>query len=158
MEEIKEGQDFKVYVDFASTPNSLKNVLVHLRKETKNDLWVVFGAAGLRDRRKRPVMGETACRLADKVVLTAEDPRTEKVEEISAQIEAGCRNKEKIFKVPDRREAIKLVVDRAEKDDVIVICGKGHEKSMCFGKTEYPWSDQREAKKALRNRFKGLKV
>lgn len=155
MEEIKKGQNFRVYVDFASTPHALKNVLEYLKRETEGELWVVFGSAGERDRQKRPMMGKIACKLADKVILTAEDPRTEKVEEIIEQIVAGCEDREKVFKVPDRREAIRLVIDKAREGDVVVICGKGHERSMCFGKTEYPWSDQGEARKALGDRQDG---
>ncbi len=101
-------------------------------------------------------MGEIASRLADLVVLTAEDPRTEDVDKIIDQIAAGCQKAgwiegEKYFRVPDRREAIKFALKKlAKKGDIIVICGKGHEKSMCFGNTEYPWSDQKEVRLALK--------
>jgi len=179
MEEINVGQDFKVIVDFAHTPNGLENVLKTILKlKSKNSkLIVVFGCAGLRDVAKRPMMGEVAARLADIAVLTAEDPRTEDVNEIINQIVQGCLKggakekdwsnwtnwsnlKEKIFlRIPDRREAIRFAIQKlAKRGDIVVICGKGHERSMCYGKTEYPWSDQEEARKALKELLKKKNV
>jgi UDP-N-acetylmuramoyl-L-alanyl-D-glutamate--2,6-diaminopimelate ligase len=179
MEEINEGQDFKVIVDFAHTPNALENVLKTILKfKSKNSkLIVVFGCAGLRDIAKRPMMGEISARLADITVLTAEDPRTEDVNEIINQIVQGCLKggakerdlsnwpnwsnlKEKIFlRIPDRRQAIRFAIQKlAKKDDIVVICGKGHERSMCYGKTEYPWSDQEEARRALKELLKKKNV
>jgi len=175
MEEINEGQDFKVIVDFAHTPNGLENTLKTLREEISKKkegrLIAVFGCAGLRDVAKRPMMGEIAAWLADVSVLTAEDPRTEDVNEIINQIAQGCLKAgakeenlsnwsdwsflgEKVFlRIPDRRQAIRFAIQKlAKKKDVVVICGKGHEQSMCYGKTEYPWSDQKEARKALREK------
>jgi len=152
MQEIKEGQDFKAIVDFAHTPNALEQVLGTLRKglgKGKN-LIAVFGAAGLRDKTKRPLMGEVAGRLADLAVITAEDPRTEKVEDICQQIAEGVKRAGGKFKIIlDRTEAIAYAVNLAKKGDIVVVCGKGHEKSMCFGTTEFPWSDQETVKEAL---------
>lgn len=155
LEEIDEGQDFKVFIDFAHTPNSLESVLKFLKQKKEGKLIAVFGCAGERDKAKRPVMGEISARLTDITVLTTEDPRTEDVNEIINQIARGCKKAGGIegktfFKVPDRAEAIKLAFKKAQKGDIAVLCGKGHEKSMCFGKTEYPWSDQETARKALR--------
>jgi len=176
MEEINAGQDFKVIVDFAHTPNGLENVLkTILNLKSKNSkLIVVFGCAGLRDVAKRPMMGEISAKLADITVLTAEDPRTEDVNEIINQIVQGCLKggakekdlsdwsnlKEKIFlRIPDRSQAIRFAIQKlAKKGDIVVICGKGHERSMCFGKTEYPWSDQEEARKALKELLKKKNV
>lgn len=157
LEEIDEGQAFGVIVDFAHTPNALENVLRVLKEKTAGKLIAVFGCAGLRDREKRPLMGEISCRLADITVLTAEDPRTEDLNAIIAQITKGCRKAKGVegktfFRVPDRGEAIRFAISKARKGDTVVICGKGHERSMCFGKTEYPWSDQEEARKALGKR------
>jgi UDP-N-acetylmuramoyl-L-alanyl-D-glutamate--2,6-diaminopimelate ligase len=150
---METGKDFRVIVDFAHTPNALKQVLRTLKDGLSKGhrLMVVFGAAGLRDREKRPMMGEIAGELADLVVLTAEDPRTEKVEEICEQIAAGCRRAgvEPTI-ISNRQEAIEFAVKKAKQGDIVVICGKGHEKSMCFGKKEYPWSDQEAVKKALK--------
>lgn len=157
LEEIKNRFGFKVFIDFASTPNSLKNVLIALRKivPAKGRLMAVFGSAGLRDVQKRALMGEMAAKYADLIVLTAEDPRTEDVNKIIEQIAQGALKKgaqegKTLFKVADRAEAIKFAIQRlAKKGDIVVICGKGHEKSMCFGKIEYPWSDFDAVKKAL---------
>ncbi|MEK7610897.1 MAG: UDP-N-acetylmuramoyl-L-alanyl-D-glutamate--2,6-diaminopimelate ligase [Patescibacteria group bacterium] len=169
-EEIKTGRDFRVVVDFAHTPNALESVLSISRKiliiptplgsrlpDPKDEkpqepkLIVVFGCAGERDSGKRPLMGEIAGRLADISILTAEDPRREDVNGIIEQIAAGCQKSgEHIFiKEPDRRKAIELAINMAKAGDLIIITGKGHEKSMCFGTTEYPWSDQEVAKGIL---------
>lgn len=152
LEEVSR-KGFRVIIDFAHTPNALKQVLGTLKESLgKNQrLIAVFGAAGLRDQKKRPMMGEIAGKLADLIVLTAEDPRTEKVEAICEQIAAGCRRlgREPTI-IPNRQEAIEFAVKAAKKGDVVVVCGKGHEKSMCFGKKEYPWSDKEAVKKALK--------
>lgn len=153
LEEIAQGQNFKVIVDFAHTPNALEQVLKLLkdRKQKDKKLIVVFGAAGLRDKTKRPMMGETAEKYADFSVITAEDPRTENVNEICNQIASGFNGSKEKYKIlTDRGEAINFAVnDLAKAGDIVVICGKGHEKSMCFGKKEYPWSDQKAAREAL---------
>lgn len=155
MEEIEMGQNFRVFIDFAHTPNGLENALETLRKLSSKRLIAVFGCAGLRDKKKRPMMGEIACRLADFVVLTAEDPRTEDVNQIISQIISGCKEKTEVYKKPDRQEAINFAICKlAKKGDVIGIFGKGHEQSMCFGKKEYPWSDHQAVKKALKRRLK----
>jgi len=153
MDEIKEGQGFRVFVDFAHTPNALEKSLQALRQLKPARLIAVFGCAGLRDKEKRPMMGETACRLADKIFLTAEDPRTEDVNQIIAQIASGCQNKDKIFKENNRQKAIDKAVQTARKNDIIGVFGKGHEQSLCFGKEEKPWSDHDAVKKALKKRF-----
>ena len=158
MESISMGQDFTVIIDFAHTPNSLEKALQTLRMLRPGKLTVVFGCAGLRDRPKRPVMGYTACRLADRVVLTAEDPRTEDVDEIIEEIAAGCRRAGgsegvEFVRVPDRSAAIAEAIQHARPGDLVVITGKGHERSMCFGTTEYPWSDHEEVRRALAARL-----
>ncbi|MBI2952865.1 MAG: UDP-N-acetylmuramoyl-L-alanyl-D-glutamate--2,6-diaminopimelate ligase [Chloroflexi bacterium] len=154
MESIDCGQDFSVIVDFAHTPGSLEHVLELARTLTDRRVIVVFGCAGLRDREKRPLMGEVAGRLADVTVVTAEDPRTERLEAIIDQIasgleKAGRREGIDYFKIGDRAQAIEFGVSTAQTGDLVIITGKGHERSMCFGETEYPWSDQDAARKAL---------
>lgn len=154
-EEIKTGRDFRVVVDFAHTPNALEQVLtVGAKVKGQNSrLIVVFGCAGERDSGKRALMGEIAGRLAEVSILTAEDPRREDVNEIIEQIAVGCRKSPAhlFFKEPDRRKAIELALKMAKAGDLLIITGKGHEKSMCFGTTEYPWSDQEVVRKALSN-------
>ncbi|MDP3046313.1 MAG: UDP-N-acetylmuramoyl-L-alanyl-D-glutamate--2,6-diaminopimelate ligase, partial [Chloroflexota bacterium] len=143
-----------VIVDFAHTPNALENALRFARTLTIGRLIAVFGCAGLRDRGKRPLMGEVAGRLADLTVITAEDPRTENLDEIMEQIAGGCRaagrrEGEGYILEGDRGAAIARAVALAAPGDLVMVCGKGHERSMCYGTTEHPWSDQDAVRKAL---------
>ncbi|MEN6478739.1 MAG: UDP-N-acetylmuramoyl-L-alanyl-D-glutamate--2,6-diaminopimelate ligase [Anaerolineales bacterium] len=158
MERIDEGQPFTVIVDFAHTPNALDNALRAARDlaQRQGRVIAVFGCAGLRDVAKRPWMGEIAGRLADLTVITAEDPRTESLDDIMEQIAVGCRKAgreegEGFLRIGDRAEAIAAAIQLAQPGDVVILCGKGHERSMCYGQTEYPWSDQDTARAALRN-------
>ena len=158
MERIDGDKKFSVIVDFAHTPNGLENTLKTLQNVKKGDARIiaVFGCNGERDVVKRPMMGIIATKLADLTVLTAEDPRREDVNKIIEQIVEGCQGaggvEEKTFwKIPDRQKAIDFAIQKlARDDDIVVVCGKGHEKSMCFGTTEYPWSDQEAVRKAFR--------
>jgi len=115
----------------------------------------VVGSAGLRDRAKRRMMAEIAARLADATILTAEDPRTESLETILAEMAEGCRAEggvegETFWRVPDRGEALYRAVQMAGPGDIVLACGKGHEQSMCFGDVEYPWDDREALRAALR--------
>jgi UDP-N-acetylmuramoyl-L-alanyl-D-glutamate--2,6-diaminopimelate ligase len=157
MERIDSGQDFTAIVDFAHTPNALERALETAHGLTKGRVIVVFGCAGLRDVAKRPMMGEIAGKLADRVVITAEDPRTEDLEAIMAQIAAGCeragrREGEDYWRIGDRGEAIEFAVKMARTRDLVMVTGKGHEQSMCFGTTEYPWDDREAVREAIRIR------
>jgi UDP-N-acetylmuramoyl-L-alanyl-D-glutamate--2,6-diaminopimelate ligase len=148
------GQDFLAIVDFAHTPNALRRALQAARAMVGGRVIVVFGSAGLRDREKRTLMGHVAGELADLVIVTAEDPRTESLDEIMAQsaIAAAAEGKREgvdLFRVPDRGEAILLACREARAGDVVIACGKGHEQSMCFGTTEYPWDDREAMRRAL---------
>lgn len=131
-----------VMVDFAHTPNSFERVLPLLRANTKGRLIHVFGSAGERDRKKRPVMGEVASIYDDIIILTAEDPRREKVENINNDIKKGIKKGKKLYEINNRREAIKFALELSNPDDTIVITGKGHERSMNLGHGEIEWSDQ----------------
>lgn len=146
MDRIHLGQPFTALVDFAHTPNALENALRTVRALTQGRVIVVFGCAGLRDRAKRPLMGEVAGRLADYTVITAEDPRTESLDAIMDEIAVGCRQagrvEERDFRrIGDRAQAIEAALHMAQPGDLVIVAGKGHERSMCFGTTEYPWSD-----------------
>jgi UDP-N-acetylmuramoyl-L-alanyl-D-glutamate--2,6-diaminopimelate ligase len=159
LESIDMGQDFTVIVDFAHTPRALQEVLSLARRCTPGRLICVFGCAGLRDVQKRSMMGEVAARLADLTILTAEDPRTEDVTAIIAQIaaplfRAGRVDGRDVYREPDRARAIRLAINLAESGDVVLICGKGHERSMCWGTVEYPWSDQETARQAIQERWR----
>jgi UDP-N-acetylmuramoyl-L-alanyl-D-glutamate--2,6-diaminopimelate ligase len=154
MESIQVGQDFLAVVDFAHTPNALRNALKAARGMTGGRVIAVFGSAGLRDRMKRRMMAEVSQELADVSILTAEDPRTESLENILqemtvAAIEKGGVEGETFFRIPDRGEAIQRAVQMARQGDVVIACGKGHEQSMCFGETEYPWDDRAAMRAAL---------
>jgi UDP-N-acetylmuramoyl-L-alanyl-D-glutamate--2,6-diaminopimelate ligase len=156
MERIEEGQDFLAIVDFAHTPNALERALQTARTMAAENgrVIVVFGCAGLRDQAKRGMMGHVAGRLADLVVITAEDPRTENLDDVIAAsvvaaAEEGRREGVDLWRVPDRGEAILLACRMARAGDVVIACGKGHEQSMCFGTTEYPWDDREAMRRAL---------
>lgn len=169
MEEYKSNREFRIYIDFAHKPDALQEALEAVNMMPHNKIIVLFGCAGGRDVLKRPMMGKIASKLADYTILTAEDPRTEDVRTINNEIAAGCLaggikevnknsslrkiriNKTKyFFKIPDRQEAINFAIRKlAGKGDIIICCGKGHEKSMCYGKVEFPWDEKTAIKKAL---------
>jgi UDP-N-acetylmuramoyl-L-alanyl-D-glutamate--2,6-diaminopimelate ligase len=154
MEQIDLGQEFLAIVDFAHTPNALSNALKTAREMTDRRLIAVLGSAGLRDREKRSIMAQVAVQLADLSIFTAEDPRSESVEDIlrtmadAAMVKDAKRGAD-FNCIPDRREAIRWAVSSAKKDDVIIILGKGHEQSMCFGQVEYPWDDRTAVRSAI---------
>lgn len=146
MQRVPNKQGFELVVDFAHTPQAVEQVLRTLRKQlkAKQQLIVVMGAAGLRDRRKRPIMGKLAVELADLVVFTAEDPRTEDVWSIIRQMkEQLTTGHDRVISIADRQQAIQFaLLNLAKKGDIIAVLGKGHETTMCFGTTEYPWNDE----------------
>ncbi|HZB06594.1 MAG TPA: UDP-N-acetylmuramoyl-L-alanyl-D-glutamate--2,6-diaminopimelate ligase [Thermoleophilaceae bacterium] len=150
-EPVDEGQDFGVLVDYAHTPDSLENVLRAARELADGRLHVVFGAGGDRDRGKRPLMGDAARRLADRVLVTSDNPRSERPEAIIDEIMegAGAGAEREV----DRRRAIGRAIGEAEPGDVVVIAGKGHEQGQEFenGRKE-PFDDVTVAREALRAR------
>ena len=147
-ESVDEGQPFLVLVDYAHTPDSLQNVLRAARDLTQERLVCVFGCGGDRDRAKRPVMGRIAAELADDVIVTSDNPRSEQPEAILEQIARGAPRELEIE--PDRRRAIELAVERASEGDVIVIAGKGHEQGQQVGELTLPFDDRSVARDALR--------
>jgi UDP-N-acetylmuramoyl-L-alanyl-D-glutamate--2,6-diaminopimelate ligase len=158
MEKIDLGQPFAALVDFAHTPNALRQALTAARSMSHGRLIVVFGSAGLRDRQKRRLMAEASAELADLTVLTAEDPRTEALSAILAEMAqaaaaAGAREGETMWRIPDRGQAIREALQLARPGDLVLACGKGHEQSMCFGETEYAWDDRTALRAALAERL-----
>jgi UDP-N-acetylmuramoyl-L-alanyl-D-glutamate--2,6-diaminopimelate ligase len=158
MEVIDLGQDFTVMVDFAHTPNALRRALEAARPMTTGRVIAVFGSAGLRDRQKRRMMAETSAELADLTVLTAEDPRTESLDGILAEMAEGMNVRGGVegrtfWRVADRGAAIRFAVQLAQPGDVVIACGKGHEQSMCFGEVEYLWDDRIAMRSALAERL-----
>lgn len=148
MQRIYRQQPFIVIVDFAHTPNALQNALQAARAMTTGKIIAVFGSAGKRDIEKRRIMAEISAQHADLTVLTAEDPRTEPLSDILEMMASGCRRYGGVegstfWRVPDRGEAIYFALHLAQKsEDLVIICGKGHEQSLCFGTIEYPWDDR----------------
>ncbi len=164
MEKITLGQNFSAIVDFAHTPNALKVALETARQmlakpipehlQNNGRLIAVFGSAGLRDKEKRRMMAEVSTELADISIFTAEDPRTESLDEILEEMARGARDQggveqQSFWRVKDRGEAIKLALKMARPGDVVISCGKGHEQSMCFGTIEYAWDDRIAMRAAL---------
>jgi len=156
MQFVKSKKNFEIVIDFAHTPQGLEAALTSFRKIMKDKkmtgrLIAVYGCAGLRDAAKRPMMGKIGTDLADLVVFTAEDPRTEDVWAIIRQMKEQLReNHDKIISIPDRQEAINFAIQKlAKKGDLVTILGKGPEKSMCYGTEETTWSDLEAVKKAL---------
>lgn len=155
--EMVYNKNFKIFIDFAHTPESLTAALKYLRSEISGDghLIAVFGCAGERDHGRRK-MGEVAAKLADFFIITAEDPRTENVEQISHEIagyatRTGAVEGKNFILILNRQKAINFVVSHAKSGDVVGLFGKGHEKSLCFGKTERPWNEYEAVKKALKS-------
>ncbi|MEZ5244414.1 MAG: UDP-N-acetylmuramoyl-L-alanyl-D-glutamate--2,6-diaminopimelate ligase [Acidimicrobiales bacterium] len=148
-ETIEEGQDFVVVVDYAHTPDGLEAVLAAAREITERRLVVVFGAGGDRDRSKRPQMGEVARRLADRVVVTSDNPRGESPEAIIAGIVSGMERPPELVEV-DRRAAIRHALAGARKGDVVLIAGKGHESTQTIGDEVTEFDDRDVARDELR--------
>ncbi len=146
LEEIETKLGFRIFIDFAHTPNSLEAVLGYLKKETKGKVVAVFGCAGERDRKKRRSMGRISANLSDFSVFTAEDPRTEDINTILGQMARGAKDKGGVegrdfVRIPLRGEAIAYALSQAKPGDIVGIFGKGHEKSMAYKGFEHPWSD-----------------
>ncbi|HEV3094583.1 MAG TPA: UDP-N-acetylmuramoyl-L-alanyl-D-glutamate--2,6-diaminopimelate ligase [Solirubrobacteraceae bacterium] len=159
LEPVQEGQRFAVLVDYAHTPDSLENVLDAAHDLGEGRVICVFGAGGDRDRGKRPLMGEIGARLADVLLVTSDNPRSEDPEAIVAEIMAGARRAQRPQQaVPvqaevDRRAAIERAVALARDGDVLVIAGKGHEQGQeLAGGVKVPFDDVAVAREALRCR------
>jgi UDP-N-acetylmuramoyl-L-alanyl-D-glutamate--2,6-diaminopimelate ligase len=151
-EPVDEGQPFAVLVDYAHTPDSLENVLLAARPLAAGQLILVFGAGGARDRAKRPVMGAVACDHADVVIVTSDNPRNEDPEAIIAEIVRGTGPGVDVE--VDRRAAIERAIGLAQRGDLVVIAGKGHEQGQEFEHgRKIPFDDVAVAREALRARL-----
>jgi len=155
MDTISEGQPFSVIVDFAHTPDSFERLLSDLRNSTKGKLVVMFGSAGRRDESKRWTQGEIAGKYADEVILTEEDDRDIDGNLILSQIaedaaRSGKRKDSNMFLILNRSQAIKFARTRvANKEDVVVLLGKGHEKTIERADGEHPWNEVEEIRRAI---------
>jgi len=177
-EEVQNELKFKTIIDFAHTPFALESSLSSLKKTNQGNTIVIFGATGGRDQNKRPIMGEIVSKLANIALITSDDTRNEKIENINKQIISGIeqkkselidyqeiKNKKQIqkvlelskkkfiyFNIPNRQDAFNLAIKLAQPNDVVIACGKGHETTILHGHTEYPWSEAEAFRTAFRLR------
>lgn len=149
LEPVDAGQDFAVMVDYAHTEDSLRNVLGCLRPLTRRRLICVFGCGGDRDRGKRPKMGRAAEELADAVVVTSDNPRSEEPQAILQEVMAGMREPGRAVVDVDRRAAIGAAIRQARAGDIVLIAGKGHETVQIFKDGAKPFDDRLVAREAL---------
>ena len=134
VEPVPTDGNYRIYIDYAVTPDAVRNILSTLRPVTSGRLVILFGCGGDRDREKRPIMGRIASELADFVIVTSDNPRTEQPEKIIEDILPGVEGGPAPYRViPDRREAIRWAVENHEDGDLILLCGKGHEDYQIVG-------------------------
>lgn len=150
--EIVYNKEFMVIIDFAHTPNAFAQLLPYIQKQylkKAGRIIHVFGAAGKRDVSKRPLMGEKSSQFSDHIILTEEDHRSEDPQKIALEISAGIVDKNIYEIITDRKLAIEKAIIMAKKNDVVLLTGKSHEKSLCRGNKEYPWSEHEAVNQAL---------
>lgn len=143
-ERVAEGLGYDVIVDYAHTPDALEKLLESAKSVTKNRVILVFGATGDRDKSKRPIMGEIAARLADRIILTDEESYGEDPQTIRDQVREGIERGHagaKMTEIADRREAIEKALSIAKKDDTVLITGMGHEQYRIVNGERLPWND-----------------
>jgi UDP-N-acetylmuramoyl-L-alanyl-D-glutamate--2,6-diaminopimelate ligase len=157
-----ERDNVAVVVDYAHTDDALKNLLETARPLAQARIITVFGCGGDRDRTKRPLMGAVASRLSDVVVVTSDNPRGEDPARIIEEIKLGIQSSERepgtFFAIVDRQEAIEQAVKMAEPGDLVLLAGKGHEKSQVIGTRELPFDEVDIARAALDRRRAGSRV
>lgn len=142
--------DLKIMIDYAHTPDSLENILKTVKQYTVGNVICVFGCGGDRDKAKRKIMGEIAGRLADYTIITSDNPRTEKPEEIVSDIEKGAKKtKGKYECITDRKEAIKKAISMEKKNDIVIIAGKGHEMYQEINKEKIPFDERKIVKEII---------
>ncbi|ETI67980.1 UDP-N-acetylmuramoyl-L-alanyl-D-glutamate--2,6-diaminopimelate ligase [Neobacillus vireti] len=145
---VNAGQEYTVIVDYAHTPDSLENVLNTIQHFAKKRIFVVVGCGGDRDKTKRPLMAQIACRLATDPIFTSDNPRSEEQIAILKDMEAGVEGE--VYQViPDRKEAIEMAISQASAGDVILIAGKGHETYQIIGNVVHDFDDRRVAREAI---------
>ncbi len=152
MEPIDAGQPFTVLVDYAVTPDAILNALTALREASKGQLHIVFGACGDRDKTKRPIMGQIASELSDRIYLTDEETYNEDAKAIRADIYRGIKqagNEAKTVEIPDRREAIRAAFKAAKPGDIVLLTGIGHQSYRNMGGHKEPWDERKVARELL---------
>lgn len=145
---VNAGQNFTVIVDYAHTPDSLENVLKTVEQFAQKKVFVVVGCGGDRDRTKRPIMAQIACRFSTDPIFTSDNPRSEDPIAILRDMEEGVKGEEYLV-IPDRKEAITHAVNNASDGDVLLIAGKGHETYQIIGNQVYDFDDRLVAKEAI---------
>jgi UDP-N-acetylmuramoyl-L-alanyl-D-glutamate--2,6-diaminopimelate ligase len=148
---VNAGQNFTVIVDYAHTPDSLENVLKTIQSFANKKIFVIVGCGGDRDKTKRPLMAEIACRYATNPIFTSDNPRSEDPLAILKDMEEGVHGKSYIT-IPDRKEAIGTAINQASAGDVILIAGKGHETYQIIGSNVYDFDDRLVAREAIERR------
>lgn len=152
MESVEAGQPYQIWIDYAVTPDALEQVLKAGREAAKARVLVVFGATGDRDRGKRPIMGEIAARLADRIFLTDDETYSEDPDAIRAAVMEGIvrgRGKSKTTEIADREKAIAAALRAARKGDVVIVTGIGHQNVRNMGGFEEPWNEREIIKRHL---------
>ncbi len=150
-QQIKLGQPFSVIVDYAHTPEALKNALLACKEIATGRVIVVFGAGGDRDQSKRKTMGECASQIADVIIITSDNPRSEDPLKIIEMISAGIQQGKDFLKIPDRREAIFEAIRMAQSGDIVLVAGKGHEDYQIFSDKTIHFSDAEVIEEAIRS-------
>jgi UDP-N-acetylmuramoyl-L-alanyl-D-glutamate--2,6-diaminopimelate ligase len=152
LERVPNKLGLNIFVDFAHKDDALKNVLECLRELNPNKIITVFGCGGNRDRGKRPKMAQVAESLSNEVIITSDNPRDEDPLSIIEEIKLGFQDKEKHFYLEDRKSAIQLAIQRASKDDIVLIAGKGHETYQIFAHKTIDFDDRLVAYQACLTR------
>ncbi|MFA5758591.1 MAG: UDP-N-acetylmuramoyl-L-alanyl-D-glutamate--2,6-diaminopimelate ligase [Clostridia bacterium] len=142
---------YTVIIDYAHTPDGLEKVMDTARQICKGKLITVFGCGGDRDRTKRPIMGRLATLKSDIIILTSDNPRSENPDEIIAEIKTGILNTENVVSIENRKKAIEYALKIANANDIVLLCGKGAENYQEMKGTKYPFKDEDEVLKALKN-------
>jgi UDP-N-acetylmuramoyl-L-alanyl-D-glutamate--2,6-diaminopimelate ligase len=151
LEKVYDGA-FKIFVDFAHTPDSMENIIKTIQPITKGKIITLFGCGGDRDRGKRPIMGKIAQNLSSVVVVTSDNPRSEKPEDIIAEIMKGIKKSGCVLVETDREKAVALAVKQAAEGDAVLLLGKGAEEYQDIGGVKHPYSEKKAALKAVREK------
>jgi UDP-N-acetylmuramoyl-L-alanyl-D-glutamate--2,6-diaminopimelate ligase len=153
-ETVDAGQDFSVIVDYSHTPDSLENALKTVKQFAEENIYVVVGCGGDRDKTKRPLMAKIACENANHAIFTSDNPRSEDPVQILKDMEAGVKGKSYKM-IENRKKAIYYAVKEAQANDVILIAGKGHETYQLIGSEVFDFDDRLVAKEAIEERKNG---
>ena len=138
----------QIFIDFAHTADALDNVLHLARKLTDSRVLVLFGCGGNRDAKKRPIMGKIACKLADLIIITDDNPRLEDASMIRREVLSGCDLK-KTIEIANRKEAIKQAIAMLQTEDILILAGKGHEKYQVIGDEKFEFDEEKIVKNAI---------